>query len=504
MVVWVGFALAGCASSSPTAQPVVRGPVSFEPGAVVGSRPPTRGPQRGPNFEHHVQLNLVDGLLHGTPIFNGDFADPAIVNVGALTYVYASDTTTAHIPVLEVGRRANSPSVYLGDALPTLPSWTEPGFQWGPAVWQRPDGTYVLYYSTPNSAPSQACLGAAQRGVGSKIGCDLAWSKTARQCISAATSTNPAGPFVDHSSAAFVCPLGQGGAIDPSIFVTPAGQPYLIWKTDGDCCNLPTVIYSQPLSPDGLETDGPAHALVSATQAWEGDLVEGPAMISYRGVYWLFYSANNWDSADYAVGVAKCSSVIGPCSKPLDHAWLSSSTPGQSEDQGPGGPEFADIDGTIWMVHHGWLPGQAGTPDGQRRLYVNLIEFPNGVPAIAPAPVAAALADLQYTYDNSDIPASATLPSAFADLVTASGGSLTPLPPSRLLADSQSACAELAAHQPWPSIDDDLTKRGLSTFEADVVAGFAAQRECPQYGLTAIAELQDELAPRTGRGGQTG
>ena len=40
-------------------------------------------------------------------------------------------------------------------------------------------------------------------------------------------------------------------------------------------------------------------------------------MMAVDGGYDLFYSANNWDSADYAIGVARCSGVLGPCSKPL-------------------------------------------------------------------------------------------------------------------------------------------------------------------------------------------
>ena len=42
---------------------------------------------------------------------------------------------------------------YLGDALPVLPTWTVPGFQWRPSVGARPDGTYVLYYATPAVHP---------------------------------------------------------------------------------------------------------------------------------------------------------------------------------------------------------------------------------------------------------------------------------------------------------------------------------------------------------------
>ena len=194
-------------------------------------------------------------------------------------------------------------------------------------------------------------------------------------CISRATSSSPAGPFIDDSSSAFVCPVSQGGAIDPSVFVASDGTPWLLWKSDGDCCNLPTSIYSQQLSADGLSVVGPAHRLIGASQSWEGGLVEGPSMIQNGSSFWLFYSANLWGTDGYGIGVASCASVIGPCTKPLDHAWLSSEGNGGQSDPGPGGEEFFQVGGLIWMVHHGLAPGQSG--DGaQRRLYVDLVAFP--------------------------------------------------------------------------------------------------------------------------------
>ena len=183
-------------------------------------------------------------------------------------------------------------------------------------------------------------------------------------------ATSPAGPFTDDSDAPFICPLAQGGAIDPSIFVDQ-GTPYLLWKADGDCCGLPTTIYSQPLSADGLSTAGRAVAMITDDQAWENHIVEGPSMVQVGSTYELFYSANDWDTSHYSVGIALCHSVQGPCTKPLDHAWMTSA----QAYSGPGGQEFFEFRGGLWMVHHGFLPGQAGTPGGQRRLYLDLLQY---------------------------------------------------------------------------------------------------------------------------------
>lgn len=297
-----------------------------------------------------VPLNLLGGLIDGAPIFPGDFADPYLLAEPQALFIYATNTTTANVPVTRILVGDVFDGDYLGDALPTLPSWTAKGFQWAPSVWARPDGRFVLYYSTPAppTGPSQP----------------------RKQCISRAVANAPQGPFTDDSSSPMICPLDQGGAIDPSPIVDH-GRLYLLWKVDGNSEGLPTAIMSQPMSADGMSTDGPASTLITNDQPWEGAVVEGPSMVAVGGRHELFYSANNWDSTDYAVGIALCTTVTGPCTKPLDHAWMVS----RQSYTGPGGQEFFDNPGGVWMVHHGFLPGQAGTPGGQRRLYLDLLDY---------------------------------------------------------------------------------------------------------------------------------
>ncbi len=319
-----------------------------------GERAPTRGPvdtTATTRAEEH--LDLLGDLVRGVPLVQGDFADPYALSEPEAIYVYATNTVHANVPVLELPKGEDVDARYLGDALPELPSWTVKGFQWAPAVWARPDGTFVLYYVTPSSgAPGN------------------------RGCISRATSDDPAGPFTDDSTSAFICPLELGGAIDPSVVVDDDGTPYLLWKSDGNCCDLPTVLHSQRLSRDGLSVAGDAVPLVHATQSWEGDLVEAPSMVRRGDTHYLFYSANDWDSTDYAIGVAECESIQGPCHKPSDEPWMHSSP----YSLGPGGEEFFQPPGStdIWMVHHGWLPHQAGTTDGERRLYLDRVSFHGG------------------------------------------------------------------------------------------------------------------------------
>ena len=305
----------------------------------------------------------------------------------------------AHIPVLAITRATGFAGHYLGDALPTVPKWTVAGYQWAPSVWERPDRTFVMYYSTPATQPLDCVYRATHPGC-----VETTHGPNTAMCISRATSTSPSGPFVDDSSSAFICPTAQGGAIDPSIFVTTNGTPWLLWKADGDCCNLPTHIYSQQLSADGLSTVGPPHELIGATQAWEGGLVEAPSMVQSGNTFWMFYSANLWGTPNYSIGIANCASVTGPCTKPLDRAWHTSTN--SANGQGYGGSEFFVAGGgLIWMVHHGLVPGQSGDY-AERRLYVDLMVFPaKGLPEVAPRPAAAALAEEALYYEDPDLPA---------------------------------------------------------------------------------------------------
>jgi len=324
-------------------------------GATAGQRTPAVGPAAAdPKVVSTTPLSLVSGLLAGKPILPVPLADPFLLAEPEANYIYATNTTTANIPVYRSATGDDGTVDYLGDALPKVPSWTVQGFQWAPSVYARPDGTFVMYYATPQPPTADG--------------------SPRRQCISRATSRAAGGPFVDDSTGPMICPLDQGGAIDPSVFVDGT-TPYLLWKSDGDCCNLPTVIYSQQLRPDGLDTAGPAVELIRDSQPWEANLVEAPSMITADGKYVLFYSANDWATPNYAIGVAVCDSVTGPCTKPLDRPWLSSI----DFYSGPGGQEFFDAEGRIWMVHHGFLPGQASS-DGTRRLYLDALEFTGDSP----------------------------------------------------------------------------------------------------------------------------
>ena len=181
--------------------------------------------------------------------------------------------------------------------------------------------------------------------------------------------------FVDTSAGPLVCPEG-GSAIDASPFVGSDGRAFLVWKHDERDM---TGIVAQELTPDGLGLVGPRRLLLRADQPWEGGLIEGPSMVAHDGRSYLFYSTNDWASANYAIGYAVCATPFGPCRKATG-PWLGSS----SRVKGPGGQEaFTDGAGGLWLALHAWIRGHVGYPGGARNLFVLRLTFVNGVPVAA-------------------------------------------------------------------------------------------------------------------------
>jgi hypothetical protein len=340
--------VAGCSSErDPTAarpgqRPRTGGPADGA-GSTTGTIPTGTAPIEG----RPTQLDPSGGLLVGTPVYDGDFADPFVLIDDGTNYVYATNTDDANLPVI-VSAGGNE-GTYYGDAFPTLPDWTTPGFVWAPAVYAHGDD-YIAYYTTADTASK-------------------------RQCVSRAVAPSPVGPFVDDSTGPLVCQSDLGGTIDPSIVTDVDGESWLLVKNDGNCCNITTSLWSQKLSPDGLDVVGEPTKLIDADQPWEGSLIEAPSLVIADGTYYLFYSANAWDTENYAVGYARCESITGPCTK-AEGPWMTST----AFAKGPGGQEFFAKDGFVWMVYHGWERGQIGYPQGQRRLYLDIVQVADGTP----------------------------------------------------------------------------------------------------------------------------
>ncbi len=299
----------------------------------VGQRPPIGGGGLG---------DLRRAFSDDQVAYCDDFADPYVLVAGGEHFAYSTNSDGLLVPLLRVGNLFREGRRH--DALAALPGWAAQNATrvWAPGVLARGEG-FVLYYT-----------------VGARDG---------RQCISLAAAEGPGGPFVDRSTGPFVCP--EAGAIDPSPFVAADGQAFLLWKDQSE-----DAVVASRVSDDGRGLVGDTRVLLRADQAWEAGVVEGPSMVAERGQYHLFYSANDWRTADYAVGYAVCEGPLGPCDKPSAGPWLASS----NGAQGPGGPElFRDAAG-LWMAVHAWVGGRVGYPDGARNLFVLRMVFTEAGP----------------------------------------------------------------------------------------------------------------------------
>jgi beta-xylosidase len=282
------------------------------------------------------------------PVYAGDFPDPFVVRArdGYHAFATRGESDIQHLFSRDLATWEPRPGV-----LPVLPPWAAPGRTWAPAVLER-EGRWVLYFSARNAA-------------------------SGRQCIGTALAADPGGPFAPRPEPLVCADDAALGAIDPSPFVDRDGAPYLLWAA---CCTQGE-LRGQRLSKDGLSTEGIPQALIRADLPWEDGLVEGPSMLREGERFYLFYSANHWQGARYAVGVAECASPLGPCAKPRREPFLSS----EKDMAGPGGQEFfRDGWGRVWITYHAWSAErpsyQAG---GARSLRVERVELRDGSPDLA-------------------------------------------------------------------------------------------------------------------------
>jgi hypothetical protein len=294
------------------------------------------------------------GATWGTAI-NQDFPDPAVLYSDGIYYAYSTQVLTNNVPYSTSTDGVHWSSV-AGDAMPTLASWASFGNTWAPTVAEDGAGQFVMFYTAKDSASGAQCIGEAE-------------------------STSPAGPFVDGNAAPVICDPSAGGDIDPDIFVDKAtGGSYLIWKVNGNVIGHSTSLWAASMSPD-FQISGSPSALLSDDQPWQAGDIEGPSMIEQGGTYYLFYGANEYFSAQYAIGYATCASPLGPCSDSRDNPVLVSSA-GMS---GPGGPSLFDGPEGLEMAFSAW-PGAVGYGSGgYRAMYTATVTFEVGVPRFNPA-----------------------------------------------------------------------------------------------------------------------
>ena len=282
-------------------------------------------------------------------VYPFDFSDPDVILVGQTYYAYATNSVAGNIQMIASSDLLHWTAV--GNAIPSLPAWAVSDLTWAPAVASL-NGHYDLFYAV-----------------------DVAGTKD--ECISVATSASPTGPFNDNSRGPLECQKTLGGSIDPSVFVGSDGTPYLVWKSGGPGASA---IWSQQLNRSGKSFAAGTNPsqLLTPDQPWESGTVEAPDLVNSGGHEYLFFSGNNWNNANYAVGVASCTGPLGPCTENAASPILAS---GESI-AGPGGESvFTDPTGGFFIAYHAWVPGAVGFPNS-RDLYIRRLTFSGAGPSV--------------------------------------------------------------------------------------------------------------------------
>jgi xylan 1,4-beta-xylosidase len=258
------------------------------------------------------------------PVLAGDYPDPSITKVGN-TY-WATATSSNWGPTFPLLKSTDLQHwALVGHVFPgERPAWADYYF-WAPEINHDANGKTYVFYT------------AHQRGGNLAVG--------------VASADRPEGPYRDHGPL-----VGQpDGSIDGFPMHDEKGQPYLIWKEDGNSVQKPTPIWAQRLSADRTALVGEKTELFRNTAAWEGNLVEGPSVVRHDGYFYMFYAANGCCGAGctYATGVARAKNLLGPWEKYDRNPILTKNDTWAC----PGHGTAIERNGRWYMLHHAYQTG---------------------------------------------------------------------------------------------------------------------------------------------------
>lgn len=206
-------------------------------------------------------------------------ADPFIMLYDNVYYAYGTNSD-------------NSIEVYTSDdlnvwkkesqlALDKKDSWADRWF-WAPEVYYiKEKNKFFMYYS----ADEHICV---------------------------ATGDSPLGPFVQTVQKPM---LEDEKCIDNTLFIDDDGKPYMFFDRFNDGLNIWVAELESDLETIKKET---LTKCINVSQPWEEiwpRVNEGAFITKYKGLYYLTYSANSYESQFYGIGYATSSSPMGPWTK---------------------------------------------------------------------------------------------------------------------------------------------------------------------------------------------
>lgn len=186
--------------------------------------------------------------------------------------------------------------------------------------------------------------------------------------ISVATSDSPFGPFVQQEKK----PMIEGEkCIDNTLYIDDDGNPYLYFDRFNDGLN----IWVAELEDDLMTIkESTLTKCINVSQEWETvwpRVNEGCFVIKHKGIYYMTYSANSYESQFYGIGFATANSPMGPWTKYEGNPILQ-----KPEDLVGVGHSamFRDKKGKLKIVFHAHRSKDSIHP---RDMYIADVEFSN-------------------------------------------------------------------------------------------------------------------------------
>jgi xylan 1,4-beta-xylosidase len=184
---------------------------------------------------------------------------------------------------------------------------------------------------------------------------------SAMQHLIVAESQSPLGPFVQKDKKALHPDIKE---IDSHLFIDSDGKKYIYFVrfTGGN------EIWMAEMNDDlSAIKENTLTRCFGVSQGWErtskepvARVTEGPFMLKHKNLYYLFYSANHYQSQDYAVGYAISESPFGPFDKYEENPILI----GDGKNIFGTGHHsfFISNSGQMYIVYHSHKSGEAVHP----------------------------------------------------------------------------------------------------------------------------------------------
>ena len=257
---------------------------------------------------------------YANPVMPGDFPDPSVIRVGR--DYWATATTSQWAPIFPLLHSTDLVNWEVrGAVFQTPPSWSA-GSYWAPEIAADAGRFFVYYTSRKKDGPL---------------------------CVAVADAAGPQGPYTDRGP--LVCQ--EAGSIDAAPVRDENGRRYLVWKEDGNSRKLPTPLWAQPLSDDGLRLVGEKTEILRNEAPWEAHLIEGPYILRRGDWFYMFYSADACCGrrCNYKLGVARARKLLGPWERHAGNPILA----GNEHWKCPGhGTVVQDQAGRTYLLYHAY------------------------------------------------------------------------------------------------------------------------------------------------------